>query len=93
MHYSWWYTCWFAKHIELICEWWHDDVQCSKAKSEAQMYKANLLLKCEVETDDQITAKADAQMAEAEAEAWMNRAKTGDQMDDAETEAWWLWQN
>ena len=36
-----------------------------KAKSEAQMYEANLLLKCEVETDDQITAKADAQMAEA----------------------------
>ena len=52
------------------------------------MYEANLLRKCEVETDDQITANADAQMAEAKVEAQMNRAKTEDQMDKAKTEAW-----
>ena len=62
-------------------------MQCFKAKSEAQMYEANLLLKCEAETDDQINAEADAQMAEAKAEARMNRARTEDQMDKAETEA------
>ena len=53
-------------------------MQCFKANSEAQMYEANLLLKCEAETDDQI-AEADAQMAEAKAEARMNRARTEDQ--------------
>ena len=47
-------TCCFAKHIELICEWWHDDVQCSKAKSEAQMYEA----------------KTEDQMDKAKTEAW-----------------------
>ena len=35
----------------------------------------------EAETDNQITANADTQITEAEAEAWMDKAKIEDQID------------